>query len=775
MRNWKITGLAAMFLIVLAPALYLAKQKYFPAQNNIAGRILTAAFVGAEKCSQCHRQEYLKWRNSDHRHAMAVASNKTVRGNFDNAVFEHHGVTSRFYRKKDRFFVHTQGPGGVMGDFEIKYTFGWTPLQQYLVPFPGGRLQCLPIAWDVRKKRWYHLYPDRQIDPGDWLYWTRAGLNWNGMCAECHLTNLKKGYHPDSDTYQTTWSEINVSCEACHGPGSLHVKWAELPEMGRPDDPNYGLTVRTRGLSSREQVDLCAYCHARRASLSDYRPANRKDPLDFMLPRLLDADLYFADGQILAEDYVYGSFTQSKMHMRGVRCSNCHDVHSGKRLKEGNALCLQCHQAALYDTKAHHFHKKKGEAGKPIRSAGGKLLFAVGSGARCENCHMPGRIYMGIDYRADHSFRLPRPDLSLALGVPNACNRCHIHQTARWADDYIVKWYGKKRRFHYGTVFAAGRQADPQAKSDLIRLSGDRLYPTIVRATALSLLGAYDGKDVREAFTRALNDETSLMRQTALHHLPPFAPQQRMAAVGPLLDDPVKGVRIEAARNLTAVPGNRLDKRFEKTFATALTEFQQAMTYSADFAASRQNLGTIDSYLGKYEQAEANFKKAIAIDRDFYPAQLNLSVVYSRQGKTAKAEALLRRVLKRHPQLADAHYSLGLLLAEKKQWAQAVEHLAKAAQGLPYRSRVQYNLGQLLAFLGKDRQAEAALSKALEIQPDNMDYLAAAARFYIQRKNFSVARRIAKKMQAVQPSNPMGAQLLKFIDHNRKHDQKGVR
>ncbi len=366
LKYWKATGLIATLLIVLAPPLYLLKQHYLSTAGRSAAPGREATFVGAQKCRDCHPREFKQWRSSDHYHAMAVADETSVRGDFNNAVFEHQGTTSRFYRQDGRFFVHTRGPGGVMGDFEITHTFGWHPLQQYLVPFPGGRLQCLPIAWDVRAKRWYHLYPDREIDPGDWLYWTNAGLNWNGMCAECHSTNLKKGYRVDSGTYRTTWSEINVSCEICHGPGSVHVKWAELPQMGRPDDPDYGLTVRTHGLSSREQVNQCAFCHSRRSSLQDYRPANLEDPLDFMLPRLLDAGLYFADGQILEEVYVYGSFSQSKMHMRDVRCSDCHDVHSGKRIKEGNDLCLQCHQADIYDTRDHHFHKKRGEAGEPI-------------------------------------------------------------------------------------------------------------------------------------------------------------------------------------------------------------------------------------------------------------------------------------------------------------------------------------------------------------------------------------------------------------------------
>ena len=265
-----------------------------------------------------------------------------------------------FTGRTGEFFVHTQGPEGKMGDFEVTHTFGWFPLQQYLVPFPGGRLQCLPIAWDVREKKWYHLYPKEPLDPKDWLYWTNAAQNWNGMCAECHSTNLKKNYDIKTDTYKTTWSDIDVGCEACHGPGSRHVQWAEMPDMARPRVENFDLVVKTSGIGSRKLVELCAPCHSRRASLGDYTHAEA-DLLDSMLPSLLTEELYFPDGQILDEVYVYGSFTQSKMYHRDVRCSNCHDVHSLKVIKEGNALCLQCHRAiGIRFTRSTIFTRRKG-------------------------------------------------------------------------------------------------------------------------------------------------------------------------------------------------------------------------------------------------------------------------------------------------------------------------------------------------------------------------------------------------------------------------------
>ncbi|MBW2279083.1 MAG: hypothetical protein JRF63_16470, partial [Deltaproteobacteria bacterium] len=360
---------------------------------------------------------------------MAPADDNTVLGDFNEATFISKGITSRFFRRQGGYFVNTQGPSGEMGDFEITHTFGHDPLQQYLVPFPGGRLQCLSIAWDSVRGEWFDLMPNQEIPPDDWLHWTRAAQNWNGMCAECHSTNLRKGFDAASNSYHTTWSEIDVSCEACHGPGSRHVddvsceachgpgsrhvEWADVQPMARPAIDDFGLVVPTGGISSREQVELCAPCHSRRSELGDYDHSSAA-LLHSHLPSVLDEGLYHPDGQILDEVYVWGSFTQSKMYANDVQCSDCHDIHSLELKYEGNDLCLQCHRADAYDTREHHFHKKIHE-GQPS------------DGALCVKCHMPEQPYMVIDQRADHSLRVPRPDLSLTLGTPNACSQggCH--------------------------------------------------------------------------------------------------------------------------------------------------------------------------------------------------------------------------------------------------------------------------------------------------------------------------------------------------------------
>ncbi len=762
MERWKWTGLLATLVIVLSIPLYLFKEaSRVPA--GLARSREPAAFVGSRKCAGCHEKEYDKWQNSHHDHAMDPAAESTVLGDFNDAVFETHGVQSRFSRREGRFFVHTQGPDGRMDDFEVTHTLGWYPLQQYLVPFPGGRLQCLPIAWDVREKKWYSLYPDSPIDPGDWLYWTNGAQNWNGMCAECHTTGLRKNYDVEADAYQTTWSDTDVGCEACHGPASRHVAWAEMPDMARPEVENYELVVRTSSLDSRRLVELCAPCHARRAALGDFAHGEA-DLLDNALPSLLEEGLYHPDGQILDEVYEYGSFTQSKMYHRNVRCIDCHDVHSLKRIGSGNETCLQCHRADLYDTREHHFHRKEGEPGDPIRSADGRTVFEVGSGAVCTECHMPGRFYMGIDYRLDHSFRIPQPELSTATGAPNACNRCHADKTPEWAGEAVTRWYGPGRRRHYGTVLAAARKGIPEARGDLIRVARDPLYPVIVRATALSLLTLYAGEDSLRALDAALSDPEALIRRTAVQTIRSLDPERKGVRIAHLLSDPVRAVRMEAAGSLAGKPSENLGPDERRAFEAALGEYRLFLEYSGDFASSRHNLGNLCTALGRKEEAVRHYLAAIRIDDQFYPAKVNLAMLYNERGENEKAERLFREVLAARPELHEVRYSLGLLLAEMKRYEEAAVELENAAGGMPERGRIHYNLGLLLQILEREPEAEAELLTALEREPDNPEYLYALADHYLKRQEWTKARDFAERMALRHPEMPLGRELLRRIE-----------
>ena len=485
-----------------------------------------ALYVGRESCKECHETEYDLYLGSDHDMAMDSATSESVLGDFSDVTYTHFGVTSRFYMSDGKYMVNTEGPDGEMTDYRISYVFGVRPLQQYLIAFPGGRYQCLPICWDTRPasqggQRWFHIYQDERIPPEDVLYWTRITQNWNYMCAECHSTNLRKNYSYTEKAYHTTWSEIDVSCEACHGPGSEHIDWARKVEAGSSPDisANMGLVLllkdtdnatwvfqpdsvtarRSVPRQSDQLVQMCSRCHSRRAvATEDYYHGGSL--LDTHWPSLLDENLYFADGQIEDEVYVYGSFLQTKMYQAGVVCKDCHEPHSGKVFVNGNALCYRCHMASEYGERKHHFHD-------PARE-----------GASCVECHMHERTYMVIDPRRDHSIRIPRPDLSEKLGTPNACNQCHQDKSIQWATDYLRQWYGEDllNRPHYGETFWAGRQRYPEAMTELIRLGGDQNTAPMVRATAIALLEGYPSSPTTELLRKTVADPDPLIRYATL-------------------------------------------------------------------------------------------------------------------------------------------------------------------------------------------------------------------------------------------------------------------
>jgi Tfp pilus assembly protein PilF len=698
-----------------------------------------ARYVGSDACKSCHQAAYEKWRRSNHALAMAPAREDTVLGDFDDAAFSERGKTTRFFRKDGKYFVRTEGPGGEPGEFEVAYTFGWFPLQQYLVPFPGGRLQALAIAWDVQRKRWYSLYPDRSIPPADWLHWTRPGQNWNAMCSDCHSTAVRKRYDPEQDAYQTTWSEISVGCEACHGPASRHVEWARAPAGARRPVENAALPVKTSALAGPELVNLCAPCHSRRSQLRDLdRPGG--EPLDAFLPVLLSPGLFHADGQILEEDYEYHGFLQSKMYAKGVTCRDCHDVHSAKRHADGNDLCLRCHRADTYDTDAHHFHKKVRQ-GRPS------------GGASCVACHMPGRNYMGIHFRRDHSLRVPRPDLSARIATPSACGQsgCHADKSVAWTVAAYNRWFGAEREPHFGMVLAAARARKPEARADLLKLAADRLRPAIVRATALDVLWAYAGEESIRLLQQALADEDPLIRRTAAHHIRFTDPRQVVNVLAPLLTDPALAVRIEAVSRLAELPRTLLAENQARDFGRALEEYRKVLAYTADMPSGRFNWANLEQHLGRPDLAEQQYRRALAIDGQFFPAQVNLALLLAQRGRNAEAEQLLKAARQANPQDAAVAFNLGLLLAETGKRAEGEAALRAALKADPQMAPAAYNLAVLVA-PRNPAEAVKLSRKAAGLRPEEPRYAFTLAFYQHQRGEAKAATSTLETLLARHPA-----------------------
>jgi tetratricopeptide (TPR) repeat protein len=735
LRRWRVIGVVATAAIVLSVPLYLAVRALRGPRTAPATE---AQHVGSERCKACHQKAYDAWKGSNHAKAMQAARDGSVLGDFGGATFRHRGKTWRFFRHGERFLVHAEGPDGAMRDYEVAYTFGIEPLQQYLVVFPGGRLQALSAAWDTRAKRWFYVNPGPDAPPGDWLHWTRPGQSWNAMCSDCHSTAVRKRYDPEKDDYQTTWSEISVGCEACHGPGSRHVAWADQPAMGRPQVENAALVTRTSKLAGPELVGLCAPCHARRSQFAD-QGVPGGELLDRYLPVLLAPGTFHPDGQILDEDFEWHAFTQSKMYANGVRCIDCHDVHSGKRQKEANELCTRCHRADTYGAPSHHFHRPEWK-GKPS------------AGVLCVSCHMPGQSFMVVHFRRDHSMRVPRPDLTAALGVPNACSAagCHADRPAAWVQARYDGWYGRKRKPHYGTILAAGRRLAPEAEADLVELSQDQLRPMVARATAVDLLASYPGPAARAAVEKALSDPEPLLRATAVQRLPEDEPGTMAHLLAPLLQDPVRWVRAEAASRLAGAPASRLTEAQRKVHAAALGEYVEGQRYMSDLPSGPYNLGNLYAALGRPADAERQYRRALEIDNQLFMAKANLAMLLATGGRLEEAEKLLREAHAVQPRQAGISFNLGLLLAEQGKREEAERMLRASLAADPRMAAAAFNLAVLV---GQKRPSEAVplARKAAALRPEEPRYAWTLAFFQARSGDL---RGAAKTLEALLQAHP---------------------
>ncbi|BAX81380.1 tetratricopeptide repeat protein [Labilibaculum antarcticum] len=745
MENRKKTeriSLLAALIAVLSIPLYLLLNTY-GASKEISAE---AQYVGRETCVECHLNEYNDWVGSDHDKAMDHANDSTVLGDFKNQSLEYNGMTHKMYKKDNRFYVLTDGESGKLEEFEIKYVFGYYPLQQYLVEFDRGRLQTLPLTWNSKDSIWYHMstqvYKDEIIEHDNWLHWTNQAQNWNGMCADCHSTNLVKGYDSKTDSYHTTWSEIDVSCEACHGPASKHLEWAAKADYARDEHTNFGLVVKTSGIDNKEYVDLCVRCHARRGSLSDF--THSADIYNHTIPNLPNGENYHIDGQILDEDYVYGSFTQSKMYMRNVKCNDCHNVHSTKRLFEDNRLCTQCHRADDYDTKAHHFHKLKGEEGKAVIADDG-VKFEVGDGAHCINCHMPAQFYMGPDYRNDHSFRVPRPDLTQTLGTPNACNQCHADKSTQWAIDYIDKWHGTSRKSQYGVAFKEALTGSQKGFDGLVHIYNDEVYPEIIRATAIRLLGMNYQKKSKEILYDALNNFNGHIRYNALQNVI-MDDQKSFNIVLGMLNDQTKAIRVECATKLNTVSRDQIPAKYNEQFQRAEKEYLEALEYSADFPAGKFNLANFYYNSKQTDKAEEFYKRALEQDPLLHPIKINLAILYNNKGEYEKAEILLKDYLKHIPNDGATMFTYALFLSERKRYDESMTYLLKASKLATGNPRIFYNIAMMYDFKNNPKDAIKYLKTAININPEDQNYYVALLNLHVKYKQTKESKTVAKQI-----------------------------
>ncbi len=741
-----------------------ASTSNWPQQQLTQGAKNTA-FVDEKTCSSCHLQESKAWQGSNHQQAMQEANEQTVLGDFNNTEITVFSVTTKFFKRNNKFFIHTQAEDGKYHDFQVEYTFGVEPLQQYLLRFPKGRLQAFDIAWDTLNKRWFHLKPEMEILPNDSLHWTKRFYTWNSACAECHSTDFKLKYDLKTQSYQSSWAMINVGCQACHGPAEKHLLWATKTKNKLPNTnknyPNKGLVVDYANLNSKQSIETCARCHSRRQPISSKDQHGQAFLNDF-IPSLLEESLYHADGQILDEVYVYGSFTQSKMYQKNVTCMDCHQPHQLKLRYQGNSLCTQCHQqkpplerfktlqAKNYDDPTHHFHSKDS------------------TGAQCVNCHMPATTYMGVDPRRDHSFSIPRPDLSVKLKTPNACLRCHDKKTNEWAVEQIIQHKGKDwQRDNDGEIFYLGRLLDPKAANALLALAKNTKKPAIVRATAINQLALY-GERYLPALYALINDKDGLVRTItvrALNSRPIAEKKQRLL---PLLNDPLKAVRIETAASLAEIEVKQLKPIYKLAFQSALADYKAAQTSQTDWPEGYFNLGRLYEKTNEITLAVQSYKTALKLDKNFIPAYHHLANLHYRNRDYSKSEQVFRSAIKNLPKQGAFYYSLSLLLVELKRSQEALSLLETAVELMPKSVSVHYNYGLLLQQSKQMQKAEYALRQAQQLAPNNTKILKALVIFYIQQKQSQPANSYLQQWLKVAPADKRAYRLLKVLTNMKK-------
>lgn len=736
--------------------------------------------IGTEACGQCHQSALRDWQGSDHDLSMQQPDLTTVRGDFNAARFQQHNVESRFERRDGRYYVTTDGPDGALSEFEVRYTFGHFPLQQYLLELPGGRLQALGIAWDSRAladggQRWFHLYPDQPLKPGHRLHWTGRDQNWNFMCSECHSTAVTKGYDTVDDLYQTGLAELNVGCEACHGPGLSHARWAiETDTKVQAADPTKGLQVkfderqsvrwqpnvttgfpvREPALTSQIEIDACGRCHGRATRLQDAAGFG-KSLLDSHRPGLLDPDQYDADGQMRGEVFNWGPFLQSRMYRAGVTCSDCHQPHSLALRAEDNAICTQCHQATRFDVPAHHHHQSDS------------------TGSQCVSCHMPTTTYMQVDARHDHSFRVPRPDLGVQLGTRDACTDCHTDRNPLWAADRLEVWFpnSRHRDAHFATAFDASLRGKPGAVAALLQVVTDAGQAAIVRASALRATLPSQDENLLAAAIEASQHNDPLLRLAGLEVLAESAPKVRAIHGAGALTDSVQAVRLEAVAALAGDAEALLNADTRAHFQRALKDYLAALHYNADRPDALVTLGDLSLRRGAITDAEAAYRRALKLSPGFTLAVLRWADLMRTQGHEADAESLLRDSLTQSPSAAALHHALGLSLVRQKRAAEALAPLQQAAQLEPSESRYAYVYA---IALDDQRQPEAArevLSVALQYHPHQRDLLMAAAIHAARAQDSANAINLAQRLIDDDPADTSARQLWQWIQAQSTRDQ----
>ena len=643
--------------------------------------------TGSAVCRKCHERFYQLWSTSNHGLAMQPYTDYFASTRLKPKT---EAVAVGQYRYKAQLgpgpgCISEQGPEGEKR-YPVAHVMGGKNVYYFLTPMERGRLQTLPIAYDVRRGEWFDVASSGVRHISDIpLDWKDPAYTFNTACYSCHVSQLSTNYDLKKDTYDSRWSEPGINCETCHGPGKAHVQVC-LAAPGGKTPSDLKIIRGGRDFAPGQQNDACAVCHAKMMVLTDtFQPGqNFYDHFDLIT---LESPDFYPDGRDLGENYSYTQWRMSPCVKSGqLSCLHCH-TPSGRFIQKDNPneACLPCHGQRVQNA-AEHSHHPSGSAG-----------------SRCINCHMPTTEFARMQ-RTDHSMRAPAPAATLNFNSPNACNLCHRDKDAAWADSLVRKWHFRDYQagmLHQAGLVQAARTGDWTQLIDILDYIGREDHDEIFTVSLIRLLSACQDPRIAPVLLRALEDRSPLVRSAAAEGLRLWPSTETARALLNAAGDSRRLVRVRAAGALAAYPQMLLEKdpgeKAPAQWENAKKELIDSMSIRPDHWDSHYNLGNYHLETGNPSAALQDYEIALRLEPRAVMVQVNSSIALARLGQNDRAEEILQRALKLAPDNPAAHFNLGLLEAEKKETSVAEEHLRAALKADPEMHAAAYNLGLLLA------------------------------------------------------------------------------
>jgi tetratricopeptide (TPR) repeat protein len=735
--QWITVILAIVLLIAAALVFYRLNLDGLSIRRKADESANATDYSGTQSCRECHEKFYKLWAPSHHGLAMQPFTAQLFQTRLTTQDKEL-VIGDSGYRVEldgERGWVRESG-SKENKKYPIVHAMGGKNVYYFLTPADRGRLQVLPLAYDVQRKSWFDTalsgirhFQDIEEEP---IGWNDPEYTFNTSCYGCHVSQFTRNYDLKTDTYNSVWREPGINCETCHGSAVEHVRVCRRAAAGKPPEDLKIAVIRPPKYSKKISGDACAICHAKASPLTvSYRPGD--DFFDHFDVGILDLPDYYPDGRDLGENYTYTQWLMSPCAKSGqMDCLHCHTSSGRLRFTDDtkNNACMPCHAERVKNASAHSHH--------PEGSAG----------SRCISCHMP-RTEFARMRRSDHSMLPPTPATTIAYKSPNACNVCHRNEDATWADGWVRQW--RKRDYQAPVLLRAflidaARKRDWQKLPAMLEYLGRNNHDAVFVASMIRLLRPCNDDRKWPFLIRALEDPSPLVRASATESLGDRIDDETRKALSAVIHDKSRLVRVRAASAMAAIPRESLDARTAAAFDKAAGEFKSTLDARPDHWASHYNLGSFYLAQQDYRQAVASYETAIRLHPRAIQPYVNISFAYNALGLNDKAVQSLRRAYELQPKSPEANLNLGLLLGEMGRFEEAAAHLQRAAELDPTSAVAVYNLGVINAKLGKIDSAVDCLRRAHGLRPGNPQYGYSLAFYLLQSGNNSNAVSILQRI-----------------------------